>query len=155
VVRLDGGDFFRYPLDLGQPRQRGPRQDLPDVAQRHQEFVHSVQGCLVARGEQDPLIVLGRDDRAGQFDGLGAGQEQRRDRGVQGHGQRCHLGRGERAAATLGLVDCLAAPWLAQVLPHDLAKLGKGHLPRLAQPRDLLADGRLDAHAASQRHSMQ
>jgi hypothetical protein len=154
-LRQCGGDFFGYPLDLGQPRQGRPRQDPSYVAQCHHELLDSVQGRLVARVKQDRLVVLGRDDRAGQFDGLGTGQEQRRDGGFQDQCEGGHLGRGERPAAAFGLVNGLAAPRLIQVFAHGLAQLGERQLPRLTQPRDLLANGRLDAHVTSQRHSMQ
>jgi hypothetical protein len=150
-----GGDFFGYPLDLGQPGQGGSRQDLPDVEQCPHQLLDSVLGRFVAGVKQDRLIVLGRDDRAGQFNGSGAGQEERRDRGFQDQGEGGHLGRGECPAAAFGLVHRLAAPRLVQVFPHRLAQLGERHLPRLAQPRDLLADGRLDAHVTSQRHPTQ
>jgi hypothetical protein len=150
-----GGDFFGYPFDLGQPGQGGPRHDLPDVEQCPHQLLDSVLGRFVAGVEQDRLVVLGRDDRAGQFDGLGTGQEQRRDRGFQDQGEGCHLSRGECPAAAFGLVHGLAAPRLVQVLPHGLAQLGERQLARLAQPRDLLADGRLDAHVTSRRHPTQ
>ena len=54
-----GGYVLRYPLDLGQPGQGGPRQDLPDVEQCHEELLDSVQRRLVAGVQEDPLVVLG------------------------------------------------------------------------------------------------
>src|SRR6185437_2908636 len=75
--------------------------------------------------------------------------QQRGDRGVQHQREGGQLGRRERAAATLGLVDGLPAPRPVEVLAHRLAKLGERHLPGLAQAADLVADGGLDAHAHS------
>ena len=58
-ARRRAGDLLRDPLDLGQPCQGRPRQDLPDVVQRHEEFLDSVAGRLVAGIEEDPLVILG------------------------------------------------------------------------------------------------
>jgi hypothetical protein len=36
------GYLLRYPADLGQPGQGGPRHNLADVVQRHDQFFDSV-----------------------------------------------------------------------------------------------------------------
>jgi hypothetical protein len=48
------GHFLRNPFDLGQPLQGGPGQYVPDVMQRHEELVDSVQARVVARVEENP-----------------------------------------------------------------------------------------------------
>jgi hypothetical protein len=84
----------------------------------------------------------------GQLDLFRLGQEQGRDRCVEGQGQGGQFGRGEGAASALGLVDGLAAPRFAQVTPYGLAQLGERQLAGLPKVGNLLANGHLDRHAA-------
>jgi hypothetical protein len=53
------GGLLRYSFDLGQPLQDGPGQDVLNVAQRYEELVDPVQGCIVARIEENSLVILG------------------------------------------------------------------------------------------------
>ena len=85
------GDLLGHPSDLGQAGQGRPGQDLSDVMQRHDEFLDSVERCVVAGRDEDRPVVPRGDARTGQLDLIRLGQEQGRDRGIEGQGGQ--LGR--------------------------------------------------------------
>jgi hypothetical protein len=120
--------------------------------QRDQEFLDPVQRCVLAGVDEGRPVVLGRDPRAGQLDLVRVGDEQGRDRGVEGQRQRGQLGGGEGTPPALGLVDGLTAPGASQVAPDRLTELGQRHPAAGPETGDLLANSHLDLHAAPSCH---